>query len=226
MAFGAGHDRGTTSRFSPLHEGDTSVAQADCGSSWLLTVSVPFTRGTPLWPRAWGWICPTCNVSVPFTRGTPLWRGSGNSRGCLVRCFSPLHEGDTSVAQLSPISGITNSPVSVPFTRGTPLWQLARLLRDLAHRRFSPLHEGDTSVALNRIEPRLLLRVSVPFTRGTPLWLRSWNRRGNTNQVSVPFTRGTPLWPRSATGRAGCSAVSVPFTRGTPLWHHDRGRDE
>ncbi len=62
--------------------------------------------------------------------------------------FSPLHEGDTSVA--------------------------AQTLRceGVYMNRFSPLHEGDTSVALLlRVLGGGGPGVSVPFTRGTPPWL-------------------------------------------------------
>src|ERR1019366_1017130 len=66
---------GSSSGFSPLHEGDTSVA-----------------RG--LWPRV--------GAELPFqspSRGGHL-RGTGISPQRAERCFSPLHEGDTSVAVL------------------------------------------------------------------------------------------------------------------------------
>ena len=61
-------------------------------------------------------------VSVPFTRGTPPWHWQTDCHSKLIFRFSPLHEGDTSVAasylpMIAQISG------------------------------FSPLHEGDTSVA-------------------------------------------------------------------------------
>ena len=61
--------------------------------------------------------------------------------------FSPLHEGDASVAP-QPASHL---PIEAPS--------------------FSPLHEGDASVAgrINGAQSRI--HVSVPFTRGTPLWL-------------------------------------------------------
>ena len=87
-------------RFSPLHEGDASVARPCArprpGSLW---VSVPFTRGTPLWrERATAQTSRGNNVSVPFTRGTPLWRPARPRQRPKHRRFSPLHEGDASVA--------------------------------------------------------------------------------------------------------------------------------
>src|ERR1039457_5331050 len=87
-------------RFSPLHEGDTSVAHltfrlCECASK----VSVPFTRGTPPWRRRrradTGRLL---HVSVPFTRGTPPWPAGRASSRSRFAGFSPLHEGDTSVA--------------------------------------------------------------------------------------------------------------------------------
>ena len=87
--------------FSPLHEGDTSVARVPAGRrGGVDRVSVPFTRGTPPWRR--GQAAPACQlrVSVPFTRGTPPWRWMGLTVVVVALCFSPLHEGDTSVASL------------------------------------------------------------------------------------------------------------------------------
>ena len=139
------------------------------------TVSVPFTRGTPPWllgamqagravlqvfqsPSRGGHLRGRYppetsgharrSVSVPFTRGTPPWRGYQRCRRSRAMRFSPLHEGDTSVAPgacgWQPRACIT---VSVPFTRGTPPWRAADLQRGARQR-----------------------LVSVPFTRGTPPW--------------------------------------------------------
>ena len=45
-------------------------------------------------------------VSVPFTRGTPLWLIHEEPfRDCVLR-FSPLHEGDTSVALYLQVAGL------------------------------------------------------------------------------------------------------------------------
>ena len=159
--------------FSPLHEGDASVAaRARLTALRMIVVSVPFTRGTPLW--RWTSRCQTCGywVSVPFTRGTPLWPSRRMGRRTRLPSFSPLHEGDASVALAIEISTLPSSNVSVPFTRGTPLWREASAgMGDQQRQRFSPLHEGDASVALDDIR-RLGdgAYVSVPFTRGTPLW--------------------------------------------------------
>ena len=123
----AGLEDGISASFSPLHEGDTSVARnARC--MWLGTyrVSVPFTRGTPPWPRAV--IGPSVNVT-PFQSPS---RG-GHLRGAIdpvpappiTTSFSPLHEGDTSVAPAPAAPGLQGCQVSVPFTRGTPPWRFA-----------------------------------------------------------------------------------------------------
>ena len=85
--------------FSPLHEGDTSVAHiGGMGQSPEYLVSVPFTRGTPPWRACARRPHQRSNVSVPFTRGTPPWRTHSRCSTWSIRRFSPLHEGDTSVA--------------------------------------------------------------------------------------------------------------------------------
>ena len=218
-------------RFSPLHEGDTSVAHVaghrppDPASEFqspsrgghlrgvagctarpsAVQVSVPFTRGTPPWrccePHARS---RRRSVSVPFTRGTPPWHLQASCDELQEPpCFSPLHEGDTSVAR----SGSTPSAERPPG--------------------FSPLREGDTSVACARCPAAAHAdHVSVPFTRGTPPWRWPWVHRPDvTVLVSVPFTRGTPPWRAALRPAAhGRLPVSVPFTRGTPPWRRLRRR--
>ena len=109
--------------FSPLHEGDTSVAVAS----------------TTCRPE-------NATVSVPFTRGTPPWPGAMMGVRYDIVSFSPLHEGDTSVAQLlahlrkliARFSPLHEGDTSVAFDSAGPVLEWLR---------FSPLHEGDTSVA-------------------------------------------------------------------------------
>jgi len=86
-------------------------------------------------------------VSVPFTRGTPPWQLRTRLLRRRRRGFSPLHEGDTSVAGSFLLMLPTGWLVSVPFTRGTPPWHAATVKLAIRIDRFSPLHEGDTSVA-------------------------------------------------------------------------------
>ena len=184
--------------FSPLHEGDTSVAVEfqilyDGGQ----LVSVPFTRGTPPWPehpagggrRSSAFQSPSrgghLRGNLRIHRRLPGYWFQSPSRGGHLRGlrlhpdfgfayfgFSPLHEGDTSVAAWAPRATQPNVQVSVPFTRGTPPWRTGRhaaalpgiwfqspsrgghlrgagkLLTKAVYRvGFSPLHEGDTSVA-------------------------------------------------------------------------------
>ena len=134
-------------------------------------------------------------VSVPFTRGTPLWHLSQTPQYQFDNRFSPLHEGDTSVAAMA-ISELARLASFSPLHEGDT--SVAR--RAVCHRPdcsgFSPLHEGDTSVAwCERCGGIGNYSVSVPFTRGTPLWLSINGAFGKLgNKVSVPFTRGTPLW--------------------------------
>ena len=159
-------------RFSPLHEGDTSVV-------------------TPRTARANG----SSSVSVPFTRGTPPWSAIVRVEYWFCHSFSPLHEGDTSVVgrvvryrpRLDKVSvpftrgtppwcggdrhALDVLDVSVPFTRGTPPWSLNTTFLPSRNLCFSPLHEGDTSVvAVKVLHNHVPLVVSVPFTRGTPPW--------------------------------------------------------
>ena len=65
----------------------------------------------------------------------------------IINGFSPLHEGDTSVAAGKRVEAAHDLDVSVPFTRGTPPWRWRNPARYLGMSGFSPLHEGDTSVA-------------------------------------------------------------------------------
>ena len=141
-------------------------------------------------------------VSVPFTRGTPPWPLPCSYQMAVYPSFSPLHEGDTSVATAEEVKGL-------------------QILS------FSPLHEGDTSVAPSRNRRRSrLLRVSVPFTRGTPPWLGARHAHEQFQVFQSP-SRGGHL--RGAAGgfeRAGSGVhVSVPFTRGTPPWPAERADD-
>ena len=88
--------------FSPLREGDTSVAvqvlaieypafsfQSPSRGGHLRGTSHP-ARLAPL----------TSHVSVPFARGTPPWLRAVDADTALpLFGFSPLREGDTSVAR-------------------------------------------------------------------------------------------------------------------------------
>ena len=90
--------------------------------------------------------------------------------------FSPLHEGDTSVAPESrlnrPLVALFQSPSRGGHLRGGQ----GPSDRPGIHLRFSPLHEGDTSVAFaDRLSHNVLFFVSVPFTRGTPPWRLTQN---------------------------------------------------
>ena len=134
--------------FSPLHEGDASVALARAGDGHLVAVSVPFTRGTPLWQyRAVAYPYPR-SVSVPFTRGTPLWHCRPRARQRDTRVSVPFTRGTPLWRHYTCPPRSSPESVSVPFTRGTPLWPDTISLATLTTRSFSPLHEGDASVAM------------------------------------------------------------------------------
>ena len=202
------------SRFSPLHEGDTSVAAASGAVPSRSRVSVPFTRGTPLWPRL-RHLCLGYAFQSP-SRGGHLC-GHVLAQSIVARRFSPLHEGDTSVARIlasspessfqspsrgghlcGPGSGFVKpsvTAVSVPFTRGTPLWPVRMRRSRCVRSGFSPLHEGDTSVAVASCCGRVtILRFSPLHEGDTSVAARRCLSSADL-AVSVPFTRGTPLWP-------------------------------
>ena len=101
-----GHLRGACQRHevaglcafqSPSRGGHLRGSQRFNGMNSSSAVSVPFTRGTPPW-CVWTAMMTRCfNVSVPFTRGTPPWCALRLAKHMCNTCFSPLHEGDTSV---------------------------------------------------------------------------------------------------------------------------------
>ena len=145
-------------------------------------VSVPFTRGTPLWLREALFDADRAYTFQSPSRGGHLCGLNGPSDGPQIGFQSPSRGGHLCGLRLVPRdrSGIT---VSVPFTRGTPLW----------------LYRADAWTARHS--------VSVPFTRGTPLWPTDADGLDSAqSHVSVPFTRGTPLWPQPMTA-IGRSAV-------------------
>ena len=148
-------------------------------------------RGTPRLLEA---ICGLA-VSVPFTRGTPPWLEREKRKLIRQNSFSPLHEGDTSVAGVRP--GRTNlTPlVSVPFTRGTPPWLVPAGTGIQAASGFQSPSRGGHLRGTNYERGRLTnYEVSVPFTRGTPPWHQCGGGFRFLCGVSVPFTRGTPPW--------------------------------
>ena len=114
----------------------------------------------------------TQHVSVPFTRGTPPWQRRTRANLRIRSCFSPLHEGDTSVAKTAPNA----LAVSTMFQ--------------------SPSRGGHLRGRYGRTRRTHALQVSVPFTRGTPPWLCRSSAGVGRLGVSVPFTRGTPPWLR------------------------------
>ena len=148
MAAEPARTRAAQVRFSPLHEGDASVAPT---SPVRLVRACMFQS-----PSRGGRLCGVASskcpsrilfVSVPFTRGTPLWRW----RPRLWSYRPPMFQSPSRGGRLC-------GPCLAPF-------------RTRPEQRFSPLHEGDASVAAQDVcAPTVALSVSVPFTRGTPLW--------------------------------------------------------
>ena len=163
--------------------------------------------------------CPIpSSVSVPFTRGTPPWRYVLTLLAKVDQSFSPLHEGDTSVARARGEWQSRKLRVSVPFTRGTPPWHRpcrsrrsasslfqspsrGGHLRGImgggsvrARRSFSPLHEGDTSVAREKGDTTIDLPSFSPLHEGDTSVASEGLKDNNNALVSVPFTRGTPPW--------------------------------
>ena len=264
--------RGTS--FSPLHEGDTSVAvDCVCGGSNhgkfqspsrgghlcgqvacrpvrpYLTVSVPFTRGTPLWLRIDASRRYSYPVSVPFTRGTPLWQSLPSVTQRTGLGFSPLHEGDTSVATSGSCVAGASAPfqspsrgghlcgfceashprcrdnVSVPFTRGTPLWRISRMLRFSLVCGFSPLHEGDTSVAAICGRRSGLVHSFSPLHEGdTSVATDEVSTPASATKFQSPSRGGHLCGAERNSSGVSAAEVSVPFTRGTPLWRRAQWR--
>ena len=160
-------------------------------------------------------------VSVPFARGTPPWRIGSSVTRWDSSGFSPLREGDTSVAGRRQLHSTDGRNVSVPFARGTPPWLPA--IEDDATSPFkfqSPSRGGHLRGRVDSEEIERWVRVSVPFARGTPPWLALYTPPFRSASVSVPFARGTPPWQWPRRGlRCPTTTVSVPFARGTPPWH-------
>ena len=140
----------------------------------VFDVSVPFTRGTPPWPP----VSDVFEAAIilcfsPLHEGdTSVARGTGSRSRRVHERFSPLHEGDTSVAPEARRRSFVTVPGFSPLHEGDTSVAL-HSLRALQWRpeSFSPLHEGDTSVAIAQTEVNdAYISVSVPFTRGTPPW--------------------------------------------------------
>ena len=68
--------------------------------------------------KCWTWAGRFGSVSVPFTRGTPLWLHLGEEVAKAMKSFSPLHEGDTSVAGSSPSISARVRPFQSPSRGG------------------------------------------------------------------------------------------------------------
>ena len=159
-------------------------------------VSVPFTRGTPLWPnRAFRMIW-FMSVSVPFTRGTPLWLPSSAEQRISVH------------------------PVSVPFTRGTPLWR-RKLWRPSPRKTSfqSPSRGGHLCGTGSMSCTAVTARFQSP-SRGGHLCGPRTDPSAIAPTVFQSPSRGGHLCGRFELYARPwrCAAVSVPFTRGTPLW--------
>jgi len=135
--------------FSPLREGDTSVAGRRRGDHGARNCFSPLREGDTSVARGVGsiWRKPSC--FSPLREGdTSVALPRFDRLHVFLDRFSPLREGDTSVALPKPSSPKRSEAVSVPFARGTPPWRgpVGRV-RAIATG-FSPLREGDTSVAL------------------------------------------------------------------------------
>ena len=95
-------------------------------------------------------------------------------------CFSPLHEGDASVAAQEPHERESNCPFQSP-SRGGRLCGSGVQGDDQRHAGFSPLHEGDASVAVCDLFGRVIGPLFQSPSRGGRLcgltmltsWLRS-----------------------------------------------------
>ena len=133
---------GTVECFSPLHEGDTSVALVSADQEPTITGFQSPSRGGHLRGNCRRWRRDETGKFQSPSRGGHL-RGAEAGR-------QPR----------------TDSTVSVPFTRGTPPWRGGEANQDHAPVGFSPLHEGDTSVARAEISERASLGMFQSPSRG------------------------------------------------------------
>ena len=116
--------RGLKSGFSPLREGDTSVAGEEVTEPrQFFTFQSPSRGGHLRGPQR-------RKVQMNVNRFQSPSRGGhlrGNFRDSTWKRFSvrfsPLREGDTSVAFPQALQPAPRLLVSVPFARGTPPWQ-------------------------------------------------------------------------------------------------------
>src|ERR1019366_3048802 len=231
------------SSFSPLHEGDTSVAIAlsapqganlqfqspsrgghlrghqgqQSKTPLLRLVSVPFTRGTPPWRLRRWWRTRRRPVSVPFTRGTPPWRRFDPSPRVIIRFQSPSRGGHLRGTGTVAASW-SGTSVSVPFTRGTPPWHwyltAAGGTMFQSPSRGGHLRGGSAGVARDKAH----LSFS-PLHEGDTSVARPADFNTGTLSRFSPLHEGDTSVARK--GRYYVeheSQVSVPFTRGTPPW--------
>jgi len=68
-------------------------------------------------------------------------------RAAALSSFSPLHEGDTSVAEFSALCSAAITEFQSPSRGGHLRGSAVRTAAPVGPPSFSPLHEGDTSVA-------------------------------------------------------------------------------
>ncbi len=157
-------------RFSPLHEGDTSV---------------PLEIGGP--------DAQYFQFQSPSRGGHLRAALAYDADGWLSKGFSPLHEGDTSV----PVGTCEHRGSSFEFqspSRGGHLraWE-HHANGSNGKPCFSPLHEGDTSVPLlDCAHPATKFGFQSPSRGGHLRASLITKRLPATGRVSVPFTRGTP----------------------------------
>ena len=210
--------------FSPLRKGDTSVAGSSSISKGLQNVfqspsqgghlcgqSIP--RGSPL---------PASTVSVPFARGTPLWPAAARTAASQFVCFSPLRKGDTSVAELRLISAAPAYRGFSPLRKGdTSVAQTVKVRQHPVDRFQSPSQGGHLcgrmiglALAVEKFgfqspsqgghlcgrrklcQCAARLHVSVPFARGTPpLADRAMPTAGGPIKFQSPSRGGHLRWP-------------------------------
>ena len=175
-------------------------------------------------PALWATPHPGCGFS-PLHEGDTSVAPVGPVGPGTVECFSPLHEGDTSVALVSADQEPTITGFQSPSRGGHLRGAMSRAM--VANRKpcFSPLHEGDTSVAIAAVGDVMKLASFSPLHEGDT----SVARKPGDNPEPIPQfqspSRGGHL--RGAAEkpiRIMHQSVSVPFTRGTPPWRARRSR--
>jgi hypothetical protein len=159
---------------------------------------------------------PSTSLQSP-SRGGHL-RGACAKRPVLERLsFSPLREGDTSVATWLRWRGTRWEVVSVPFARGTPPWRRAIVVPTDGPQFQSPSRGGHlrgTQLLGNIFRT---MQFQSPSRGGHLRGCSPRSRESTENRVSVPFATGKPPWRHQPGNRFHCGCMFQFPSRGRHL---------